>query len=232
MNIPIFNLFRYEKTEAVKDIVKNATPTNEFFLLNAVASVVAVAGLFKNNVPLIMGSMLIAPLLSPLFAAAMGQVTRDWELLLHSLRAVAISSSISIVLATVASAVLIWQGYTFPNEGYLATIQPTGMLFIISFLSGVAAATAVTNERLDSVLPGIAISVSLIPPLAATGMHLAYGNFSDALFTGALYTGSVCAVFGACLLVFTQMEFQTEKDAVEDQRESEEKKQKDRSTRS
>lgn len=232
MNLPLFNLFRYEKTEAVQDIIEQATPRNEFYLMNAIAAIVSVTGLFQNNMPLILGSMLIAPLLSPVFAGALGIVTQDWKLARNSFGTVLLASTIAFVFATLTAAFLFGTGEGFPTEGYFSTIQPTVMLFGVSFLSGIAAATAVTNKQLNNILPGIAISVSLIPPLAATGIHLADQDWKGALYTGSLYFGSICFVALACVLVFYQMELQTQRREAEKKRQSEEKKEEQRDKKS
>ncbi|MBU1348725.1 DUF389 domain-containing protein, partial [Patescibacteria group bacterium] len=49
---------------------------------------------------------------------------------------------------------------------------------IVAVASGVAAAFAFSKSDLSATIPGIAVAVSLLPPIAATGVGLSMGDWT------------------------------------------------------
>ena len=72
----------------------------------------------------------------------------------------------------------------------------------IAFFAGVAAGYAVARPRLSGALPGVAVSVALVPPLAAAG--IAFGSSDWWVSTGAmlLFLTNMVAISLGSALVF------------------------------
>jgi uncharacterized membrane protein len=78
---------------------------------------------------------------------------------------------------------------------------------LVAIVAGLASAFALVKPKLSETIPGIAISVSLVPPLAVAGIGLSVFDFT--IFKGALglFVINVIGVIIASSLVFSLMNF-------------------------
>lgn len=78
---------------------------------------------------------------------------------------------------------------------------------IIAILAGFAASFALVKPQLNETLPGIAISVAIIPPLAVTGIGIA--NLNLLLISGSflLFLVNLIGVVFASMITFSLMNF-------------------------
>lgn len=77
----------------------------------------------------------------------------------------------------------------------------------ISIIAGLAASFALINPKLNESLPGIAISVALIPPLAVMGIGLAYWDWQVLSRSFVLFLVNIGGIIFASMLVFSLMNF-------------------------
>lgn len=75
------------REELYSEIERGARLNSNFFLLTFLSTVVASIGLIENNVAVIIGAMVIAPLLGPNIALALGAALGDSELMWRALKA-------------------------------------------------------------------------------------------------------------------------------------------------
>ena len=76
------------REEIFSHVEKDAQLNNNFFLLVALSSIVAAIGLLENNIAVIVGAMVIAPLLGPNIAFALGTALGETQLIWKSLKAI------------------------------------------------------------------------------------------------------------------------------------------------
>ena len=155
-------------------------------------------GLIKDNVAVIIGAMVIAPLLGPNLALGLGTALGDISLMVKSifttLVGIAIAVSMSIVIG------YLWPTDTFSNE--LISRTEVGLDSIaLALASGAAAALSLTTG-LSSVLVGVMVAVALLPPAATVGIMLGYGNIHFAVGAALLLAINIVCVNLACNVVF------------------------------
>jgi len=188
-----------EKTEAVARLVKASTGDFDFYLFALLGISMATIGLVLNNPEVVIGSMLIAPVLYPLLSLSLSLVLFDPQLMYRSLRTLLVSFVVSIgvsfILAFLVS-IMSPQGFTL-SEQILSRAQPSLLFFLVAFTSGFAATYAMVHANLNEMLPGVAISVSLVPPLAVIGTGLAS---QDWLVVGGALVLFLLNVMGIYLL--------------------------------
>jgi uncharacterized hydrophobic protein (TIGR00271 family) len=128
--------------------------------------------------------MLIAPLLAPVVGLALGLAVGDGRLSFHT--AVVVVGSTLAVIATGAILTLLLP-YHNVTEEILARTRPTTLDLGVAVLSGLAGAvvTVSRGSNLAGAVPGVAISVALVPPLAVTGFGIGIGWNSE-LIRGSL----------------------------------------------
>ena len=152
-----------------------------FSVMLLLSAGIAALGLSQNSAATVIGSMIIAPLGQPIVAlgAALVMVwTREW------LRLLTIICVGAIAVVVVGYLIGLLLPVASPNGQILARTTPDLRDLGVAILAGAAGAYAYTRDELSGVLPGVAISVALVPPLAAAGLMLEEGRW--VLAQGAL----------------------------------------------
>lgn len=181
-----------------EDIEKNARRDLNFFILVTLSTIVAAIGLVENNVAIIIGAMVIAPLLGPNLALSLGTALGDFSMVKESVQTL----MAGILLAILLSAML---GFFWPGELASPEIMSrtdAGLdSIILALASGAAAALSLTTG-LSSVLVGVMVAVALLPPAATMGLMLGHGNLGLAVGAGLLLAVNIVCVNLASKITF------------------------------
>jgi uncharacterized hydrophobic protein (TIGR00271 family) len=208
MAITLFSsLTEKDKNNAIQQLISDSTPRHDFFFMSVLSILMATFGLLINSVSVVIGSMLITPLLSPVLSISLGMVISDPGLILRSIFTVTKSLALSIPAAAVVTLLFAFSKPVngFLNGSIIVSMEPSIVYAAIALVSGIAASYAMIKPQLNAALPGVAISVALIPPLAATGIGLAQLNPSVTANSFLLFLiNAICIVF-ASLMVFSLM---------------------------
>jgi uncharacterized hydrophobic protein (TIGR00271 family) len=201
-----------EKEDAVQMIITHATPRHEFFLLMLLAMAMAGFGVLLNSTIILIGSMLIAPMLYPLLSLGLGIIMPDEKLMARSL----VTLGKSVLLAIAVGFVL---GLFFAdgNADSISVITliggktPSLMYAIVAVIAGFAGAYAMSRVELNETLPGVAIAVALVPPLAVTGIALSHFEWSIASNAFVLFVVNAMGITLASVFVFSLFGFSQQK---------------------
>ena len=181
-----------------KSVEKNSHLDTSFILLVILSTIVAAVGLIKDNVAVIIGAMVIAPLLGPNLALGLGTALGDVTLMFKSTFTTIVGIAIAVIFSIVIG--YVWPTDTFSNE--LISRTEVGLdSIILALASGAAAALSLTSG-LSSVLVGVMVAVALLPPAATVGIMLGYGNINFALGAALLLAINIVCVNLACNVVF------------------------------
>ncbi|MEM9037133.1 MAG: DUF389 domain-containing protein [Actinomycetota bacterium] len=150
-----------------------------FITLMALASAIASMGVITDSTAVVIGAMLIAPLMTPLMAVAVS-VVMGWPRRLARSAAVAgggivLSIAIGIVLGAVVPAVI----DVSTNSQIIARSSPTTLDLIIAVAAGAAGAYGLSRSDVSDALPGVAIAISLVPPLSVVGIAWSQGAWQE-----------------------------------------------------
>lgn len=157
----------------------------------AFSVVIASVGLNVNSIPVIIGAMLISPLMGPIFGAGFSLGTNDMELMVTSLKNLAVMMAIALI-ASVLYFLVTPLTLTNPTE-LLARTNPTIYDVLIALFGGAAGMFEQCRKEKGTVISGVAIATALMPPLCTAGFGLAKGNMQ--FFLGALYLFAINCVF-------------------------------------
>lgn len=197
---PVFytNLFAQRKT--IETLIKESRTDNDFYLFLFFGIFVTTLGLHLNNAVVVIGAMLIAPMLFPILALGMGVVTSNRESIVRSLKNLSKSVILGVILSSITSFFFSDADVT---ELMSSASDPNALYLLVAFLSGIIASYAWAKQTLSSTLPGIAITVSLVPPLSVIGISIA--QFSRDLFTGSLllFLMNLVGIVIASIIVFS-----------------------------
>lgn len=143
-------------------------------VLLVLSTVIATAGLLSDSAAVVIGAMLVAPLMNPVMAAA-GAVVMGWPKRFYSaiwlVGAMGLGALLLSSLLTLVSPELV-----FIPEQVLARTRPTYYDLLIALAAGSAGAYVITRKE-SSAIPGVAVAVALLPPLASAGILFTSGEF-------------------------------------------------------
>jgi len=163
------------------------------------SAIIATFGLLANSTAVVIGAMLVAPLMGPIFGIALSLATGDRRLLKVALFAEIVGVILAIGLPALIG--LIPLRPDFGSE-ILARTQPTIYDVLIALASGLAGAYALVDEKISPALPGVAIATALVPPLAACGLNIAAGNWVQAWGAFLLFLVNFIAIEFAAASIF------------------------------
>jgi uncharacterized hydrophobic protein (TIGR00271 family) len=175
----------------------------DFVLMLGLAAAIASLGLLQNSPAVVIGSMLLAPLMTPLMGLglAMGQANRE----LSGLCAGAVGRGFLLVLG-----VSLLIGFVTPTgetltQEVLARGSPNILDLLIAVFAAMAAAYAMARPNLVGSIAGVAIATALVPPGCAIGISLAQGDVLNALGAGLLLLTNFAAIIVASNITFMAM---------------------------
>ncbi|WP_434057111.1 DUF389 domain-containing protein [Acinetobacter silvestris] len=158
------------------NIQADALPSKTFFIMNALAAVIAGYGLLGDSTAVVIGAMLVAMMLGPISGIALALIDARWLLLKTSLSTLALGVimiySIGIIMG------LIHFDLPITNE-ILARTKPTTIDLMIALAGGAAGAFAAISPRLSVAVVGVAVATALVPPLVASGILLAHAQLPN-----------------------------------------------------
>ncbi len=161
------------REEIFEEMERNSRLGMNYLSLVALSTIVAAIGLIEDNVAVVVGAMVIAPLLGPNLALSFGTALGDRHLVLRSLAAL----SAGIALATALSALIGWAWPGDVESRELISRTRVGLDSVaLALASGAAAALSITTG-VSSVLVGVMVAVALLPPVAVMGIALGQGRF-------------------------------------------------------
>jgi uncharacterized hydrophobic protein (TIGR00271 family) len=188
-------------------MVSGSIPAFGFYFMLLLSSVIATLGLLANSAPAIIGAMIIAPLMAPIISFAYSIDIFDWRLARRSLITVITGVLLVIFVAFLCTSLI---GLRFAGTEILSRTSPTLLDMGIATAAGAAAAFSYTRQSIATSIAGVAISVALVPPLAVTGIGIAYGQaaFTDvglSLTELGHYSGGVDIALGSFILFATNL---------------------------
>ena len=206
------NLTEKDKTKAIDSLISESTPRQEFFLMILLSILMATFGVLIDNSAVIIGSMLIAPMLYPILSVSLGIVMSNGKLISRSFYTLLKSTAVSIIGAIIIT--WLFGLNTELGKEFLSRTEPTIIYGTIAFISGLAASFALVKPDLSETLPGIAISVSLIPPLAATGIGIARLDWAVASGALIMFLLNTAGIIFASMIVFSMMNLYIKRNIV------------------
>lgn len=173
-----------------------------YLVLLLISVLMATMGLFQNSSPTIIGAMILAPLMGPIIAFAMGAIRFDEMLMRSSAKTVLLSTMIGLM----ASAYLAWvMPFIHLTDQMTMRTHPTLLDLAVAIFAGIAAAYGYANSKVGESLAGVAIAVALVPPLCVSGIGIGWGSWS--LFANAflLFLANIVGIVVASGAMFYLM---------------------------
>jgi uncharacterized hydrophobic protein (TIGR00271 family) len=179
-----------------------------FATLIVLSTMIAAFGLLSNSAAVVIGAMLVAPLMTPMLALAASLIYAQMRRFVGAL--------LMIVFGTLAAIAVGWFVAFIASGGItpesldteiLARTSPSLLDLGIAVAAGLAGGYVLTHKGSSSSLPGVAIAVALVPPLATVGVTLNLGATDLAAGALLLYTTNLIAIVLSASLVMLMSGF-------------------------
>ncbi len=168
-------------------------------VLLILSTIIATAGLISDSSAVVIGAMLVAPLMNPVMAAA-GAVVMGWQRRFYSALWMVFLMGLG---ALCISSLITWLSpeLVFIPEQVMARTRPTYYDLLIALAAGAAGAYTLTGKD-SSAIPGVAVAVALLPPLASAGILATTGEMDLAIRAVVLFLTNLVAMVLAGALIF------------------------------
>jgi uncharacterized hydrophobic protein (TIGR00271 family) len=201
---PLPTLTVQERSEVFLQMRHMARANVDFMALISLAAAIAILGLLLDSSAVIIGAMLVAPLMSPILAMAHGIVQGNARML----RRAGISTFKGAILAIgVATIITMLVPALRPTAEIMARVEPNLLDLLVALAAGAAAAYAVSRSSVAAALPGVAISVALVPPLCVVGYGVGSSDFEIAAGSLLLFLTNLVGIVLVGALVFLLLGF-------------------------
>ncbi|HWC38658.1 MAG TPA: DUF389 domain-containing protein [Acidimicrobiales bacterium] len=156
-----------------------------WFLLMAIAGLIAAVGILVNSQILIVGAMIVGPEYFAIASVALGINTGDRPRIRRGLRALAVGFAIAILASLVFS--LIVHGFELQPRAFDRGIRPVSDLInnpdffsvVVVVLAGIVGVVSLSEARINT-LVGVFVSVTTIPAAADVGVSVAFTSWREA----------------------------------------------------
>jgi uncharacterized hydrophobic protein (TIGR00271 family) len=181
-----------------------------FWPLLVLSTVIAAGGVIANSTATVVGAMIIAPLGTPIFGAALAIAAGYRKRLLGALGFLLLGIIVAIVIGAVVGRVIPERMPLSANPQVTGRTSPAILDLVIAIATGLAGSYALVRRDIGSILPGVAIAISLVPPLAVVGITAGQGSYSLALGALLLFSSNVVAILVAGVVVFSAAGYRQE----------------------
>ncbi|MFX1296318.1 MAG: TIGR00341 family protein [Promethearchaeota archaeon] len=203
---PKMQILSYE--ELMQVIEPTTYPDFLYITFCVLSAIIAALGLIYNNVAVIVGSMVIAPLLGPIVGTSLTLVG-DRKILTRSLLTevigIIIAVAIGVLLGFLSKSVEHFNSTELTDGGQLSEMfmrtKATFADFGLGITSGIAAGLCFISG-IATALVGVAVAASLMPPAANVGLLLAIGEPNLALGSFVILLINLVCINLTCTITF------------------------------
>ncbi|MBK5969971.1 MULTISPECIES: DUF389 domain-containing protein [Thiorhodovibrio] len=189
--------------EIFDSIAEGSQPEARFYVMVVVSTLIAGFGLVTNSTAVVIGAMLVAPLMTPIFGISLALVRDDARLIHRAMLAELLGMALAVGMGFVVGATLISvDPYLSITPEMLSRTKPNLADLIVAVLAGLAGAYALLDEKISPALPGVAIATAIVPPLANAGLCLAFGAYSGAIGSFLLFVTNVVSILLISSILF------------------------------
>ncbi len=171
---------RISRQELYNDVAPGVSLSGNYVVMVVLSAIIAAIGLIRNDMAIIIGAMVLAPLLLPNVAFALANTLGDTGLSWNAVKTTLSGVALAILTGTII-------GLTVHVDPANTAIEARTHLgwsdLLLALASGSAGVLSLTSGGKLS-LVGVMVAVALMPPLVTGGLLLGSGLYQQG--TGAL----------------------------------------------
>jgi uncharacterized hydrophobic protein (TIGR00271 family) len=167
---------------------------SRFWILLVLSSVIAAAGVASDSTAIVIGAMIIAPLMVPIQGTMLATVLGDPKNLSRSLGLMLAGAAAAVGIAVLIGLLLPVDVVAQNNAQVAARVHPRLIDLLAALGTGMVGSIALVRRDIADTLPGVAIAISLVPPLSVVGFTLEAGAILQSIGALLLFVTNVAAI--------------------------------------
>ena len=174
---------------------------SRYWLLLPLAAVIASAGVISDSTATVIGAMIVAPLMTPILGVVLAVVLGDGVNLRRCVALLVAGAATVVVVGWLAGHFVPYPVVAATNGQVAARVTPRIVDLVAALATGSVGAIALARSDISDTLPGVAIAISLVPPLAVVGLTLQSGAPHQAVGALLLFATNVAAILASGIVV-------------------------------
>ncbi|MEU4690552.1 DUF389 domain-containing protein [Actinoplanes sp. NPDC023714] len=179
-----------------------------FWVLLTLAAVIASAGVVADSTATVIGAMIVAPLMTPILGTALAIVLADRRQLVFHL-GLTLAGAVAVVAVGYLLGTIVHMDVTAATNSQVASrVSPRLIDLLAALATGLVGGFALIRSDVSDTLPGVAIAISLVPPLAVVGLTAESGAYSESVGALLLFGTNVAAIIatGTAIMVAARLQ--------------------------
>jgi uncharacterized hydrophobic protein (TIGR00271 family) len=172
-----------------------------FWVLLALAAMIASAGIVSDSTATVIGAMIVAPLMTPIVGTVFSVMSGDRANLLRCLGLIVAGSVLVIAIGYLFGKLVQVPITAQTNAQVAGRVHPDLIDLAAALATGAVGSFAVIRPDVSDTLPGVAIAISLVPPLCVVGLTLESGAHGQAVGALLLFLTNVGAILFSGIVV-------------------------------
>jgi uncharacterized hydrophobic protein (TIGR00271 family) len=174
---------------------------SRFWLLLPLAAVIASAGVVSDSTATVIGAMIVAPLMTPILGIVLAVVLADGTNLRRCVVLVIAGAAAVVAIGWLMGRFVPYPVIAATNSQVAARVTPRIVDLVAALATGAVGSVALARSDISDTLPGVAIAISLVPPLAVVGLTLESGAPGQSLAAFLLFITNVAAILASGIVV-------------------------------
>ena len=174
---------------------------SRYWLLLPLSAVIASAGVVSDSTATVIGAMIVAPLMTPILGIVLAVVLADRANLLRCVVLVMAGAAAVVAIGWLLGLFVPYPLVAATNSQVAARVTPRIADLVAALATGAVGSVALARSDISDTLPGVAIAISLVPPLAVVGLTLESGAPRQSLAAFLLFATNVAAILASGIVV-------------------------------
>ncbi|HEX5848539.1 MAG TPA: DUF389 domain-containing protein [Rubrobacter sp.] len=174
---------------------------SRFWILIVLASIIAAAGVVADSTATVIGAMIVAPLMTPILGTMLSVLIADRANLTRSLFLVVSGAAVAVVIGYLLGLTSVTGVVAETNSQVAGRVHPRLIDLLAALATGAVGSVALVRQDISDTLPGVAIAISLVPPLSVVGLTFESGAPDQSLGALLLFLTNVAAILGSGTVV-------------------------------
>jgi uncharacterized hydrophobic protein (TIGR00271 family) len=167
------------------------------------AAFIATLGLLANSAAVVIGAMVVAPWMPPLEAMAFEVLRGSASNVARALRTLLLGGALTVGISALVGLVVAMPTF---GEEVMALTRPNLLHLGVALAAGGIAMFAKLRKEAIAVLAGLAIAVTLMPPLCVVGLSLSSRQWDQAGGALLLFVTDFLGILSGSMMALTLLE--------------------------
>jgi uncharacterized hydrophobic protein (TIGR00271 family) len=203
----ILKVKKSDQYRTAEELMEKSEPNRAYYTLLILSSVIIAAGLIVENAAVVIGGMMVTPVLTPILLISLGVSVGDVDFIKKTTIFVLKSLGVIFLGSFILGIIFGLNGespHFFPLDN---SLRGAVLYFVVALAAGFSATLAWVRKQISEILPGIAVAVALVPPLALVGLGFSVLSVEVIRSNFFVFFFNFLGVLVGSLLVFSLLKF-------------------------